>query len=204
MARFAHYVPLRTRSLRQVSDLTHHRRVSLALGMERTPPSSPDRSSACSALLPVKNPEQLVQLWVAGSLRSNTGRIIVLPHGTRTFRSPTRLQHVMFCTLDQHHERPTRGKTDRVHGETLSGTYFPGGSRRCGLVWASCSHPAITRNSSKATPPQPHRPYLCPIFDRSALRWRPYHVLGAKLLVNGFPDDGGRVSQAGFNACDPL
>src|SRR3984885_5563121 len=77
-------------------------------------------------LLPVKNPEQLVQLWGRGDhYGSNNGQNKLSYPMYADFRDHNPIFSGMFCSSSSTMNVSIGGKTDRVQGELVSGTYFP-------------------------------------------------------------------------------
>ena len=112
------------------------------------------------------------------------------------FRDHNPIFNGMFCSWGNTMNVSIGGKTDRVQGELVSGTYFPvlGVASALGRVF---------------TPDDDRIPDGHPIAVLSHQYWIERFggdpsVLGAKLLVNGFPMTVVGVSQAGFNGMDPL
>src|SRR5580698_3281963 len=77
-------------------------------------------------LLPVKDPEQLVLLWSRGShYGSNNGPNKISYPMYEDFRDKNQVFSGMFCRTDTDFSVIFEGKTERVSGELVSGTYFP-------------------------------------------------------------------------------
>jgi predicted permease len=147
-------------------------------------------------LLPVKNPQQLVLLWGRGQhYGSNNGRHKISYPMYEDFRDHNQVFGGMFCRWNTSLSVSSEGKTERVDGELVSGTYFPvlGVGAALGRVF--------TPNDDKV--PGGH-----PIAVISYRYWlsrfggRP-DVIGKKLLVDGYPLTIVGVSQAGFDGTDP-
>src|SRR5215472_15134554 len=147
-------------------------------------------------LLPVKDPDQLVMLWGRGHhYGSNSGRYRIsypmykdISAGNQVFRGVlARWPTGMSVSAD--------GRTERVEGELVSGTYFPilGVSAAMGRVF---------------TPDDDKTPGGHPIAVISYRYWisrfaRNPNVIGKKILVNGYPLTIVGVSQAGFDGTTP-
>jgi hypothetical protein len=77
-------------------------------------------------LLPVKDPKQLVLLWGRGPhYGSNNGRYKLSYPMYEDFRDHNEVFSGMFCRWGTQLNVSTDGKTERVDGELVSGTYFP-------------------------------------------------------------------------------
>src|SRR5438128_154074 len=77
-------------------------------------------------LLPVKDPEQLVLLWGRGShYGSNNGPNKLSYPMYEDFRTHNEVFSGMFARNDMAMSISSDGKTERVNGEVVSGTYFP-------------------------------------------------------------------------------
>src|SRR5215475_3356523 len=77
-------------------------------------------------LLPVKVPEQLVLLWGRGPhYGSNNGRYKLSYPMYEDFRDHNQVFSGMFCRWETSFSVSEGGKTERVDGELVSGTYFP-------------------------------------------------------------------------------
>jgi len=143
-------------------------------------------------LLPVKNPEQLVLLRGRGQhYGSNNGRYKLSYPMYADFRDHNEVFSGMFCRWDTAFSVSTEGKTERVYGEAVSGTYFPvlGVNAALGRV---------------LTPDDDRTPGGHPVAVISYRYWIARfagdpNVLGKKILVNGYPFNIVGVSQAGFD-----
>src|ERR1700683_1242356 len=77
-------------------------------------------------LLPVTNPEQLVTLWGRGThYGGNNGPIKLSYPMYADFRDQNQVFSGMFCRWDTALSISFEGRTERVAGELVSGTYFP-------------------------------------------------------------------------------
>ena len=147
-------------------------------------------------LLPVKDPQQLVLLWGRGPhYGSNNGNFKISYPMYEDFRDHNLVFSGMFCRWETSLSISSEGKTERVDGELVSGTYFPvlGVGAALGRVF---------------TPEDDKTPGGHPIAVISYRYWqsrfggRP-DVIGKKLLVDGYPLTIVGVSQAGFDGTDP-
>jgi len=146
-------------------------------------------------LLPVKNPEQLVLLWGRGQhYGSNNGSYKISYPMYEDFRDHNRVFSGMLCRWSNSFSVSSDGKTERVDGELVSGTYFPvlGVGAALGRVF--------TPDDDKT--PGGH-PYAVISYRYWMRRFagRP-DVIGKKLLVDGYPLTIVGVSQAGFDGTD--
>jgi predicted permease len=147
-------------------------------------------------LLPVKDPQQLVLLWGRGRhYGSNNGRYKISFPMYEDFRDHNQVFSGMFCRWETSLSVSSEGKTERVSGELVSGTYFPvlGVGAALGRVF--------TPDDDKIPGGHPlavisHR-YWLSRFGGSK------DIIGKKLLVDGYPLTIIGVSQAGFDGTDP-
>jgi predicted permease len=147
-------------------------------------------------LLPVKDPKQLVLLWGRGShYGSNNGRYKLSYPMYEDFRDHNQVFSGMFCRWDTAMSVSSDGKTERVDGELVSGTYFSvlGVSAALGRVFSS---------DDDKTPGGAPFAVLSYRYWLSRYAGRP-DVIGKKVLVNGYPVTIVGVSQAGFDGTDP-
>jgi predicted permease len=147
-------------------------------------------------LLPVKDPKQLVILWGRGShYGSNNGRYKLSYPMYEDFRDHNQVFSGMFCRWDTAMSVSSDGKTERVDGELVSGTYFSvlGVSAALGRVFSS---------DDDKTPGGAPFAVLSYRYWLSRYAGRP-DVIGKKVLVNGYPVTIVGVSQAGFDGTDP-
>ncbi len=147
-------------------------------------------------LLPVKNPQELVLLWGRGHhYGSNNGDFKTSYPMYEDFRDHNQVFSGMFCRWKTSLSISSQGKTERVEGELVSGSYFPvlGVGAALGRVF---------------TPEDDKIPGGHPVAVISYRYWmgrfggRP-DVIGQKLLVDGYPLTIVGVSQAGFDGTDP-
>ena len=147
-------------------------------------------------LLPVKDPQQLVLLWGRGPhYGSNNGRYKLSYPMYEDFRDHNQVFSGMFCRWATSMNVSTEGKTERVDGELVSGTYFPvlGVGAALGRVF---------------TPDDDKTPGGHPVAVISYRYWLSRFaaspdVIGKKILVNGYPLTIIGVSRAGFDGTDP-
>src|ERR1700687_5689771 len=75
-------------------------------------------------LLPVKDPQQLVMLWGRGPhYGSNNGRYKISYPMYEDFRDHNQVFSGMFCRWETSLSISSEGKTERVDGELVSGSY---------------------------------------------------------------------------------
>jgi predicted permease len=147
-------------------------------------------------LLPVKDPEQLVLLWGRGQhYGSNNGPNKLSYPMYEDFRDKNQVFSGMFCRNDMDFSLNFEGKTERISGELVSGTYFP-------VLGVG---PALGRVFN-ATDDQ--NPGGVPYAVLSYRYWKTRFagdpkIIGKKLVLNGFPVTVVGVSQAGFDGTDP-
>ena len=197
MGRFAHDFRFALRSLAKSPTFTIIAVLSLALGIGANTAIFTLIDQVLLRFLPVRDPEQLVQLWGRGDhYGSNNGQYKLSYPMYADFRDHNPIFSGMFCSWGTTLNVSAGGKTDRVQGELISGTYFPvlGVGAALGRVF---------------TPDDDRNPDGHPIAVLSHQYWIERFggdpgILGAKLLVNGFPMTVVGVSQAGFNGMDPL
>jgi putative ABC transport system permease protein len=147
-------------------------------------------------LLPVKDPQQLVLLWGRGPhYGSNNGRYKLSYPMYRDFRDHNQVFSGMFCRWETSLSVSSEGRTERVDGELVSGTYFPvlGVGAALGRVF---------------TPDDDRVPGGHPVAVISYRYWQnrfggSKDVIGKKLLVDGYPFTIVGVSRAGFDGTDP-
>ena len=147
-------------------------------------------------LLPVKDPQQLVLLWGRGPhYGSNNGRYRLSYPMYQDFVHHNQVFSGMFARWGNSMSVSANGRTERVDGELVSGTYFPvlGVGAAIGRVF---------------TPDDDRIPGGHPLAVLSYRYWvtrfaRNPDVIGQKILVNGYPLTIIGVSQAGFDGTDP-
>lgn len=147
-------------------------------------------------LLSVKHPEQLVTLWGRGEhYGGNNGSMKLSYPMYAEFRDQNQVFNGMFCSWSSAMSLSFQGRTERVSGELVSGTYFPvlGVGAAAGRVF---------------TPDDDRTPGGHPFAVLSYRYWLSRFagdpgVIGKKLLINGYPITVAGVSQAGFDGTDP-
>jgi predicted permease len=147
-------------------------------------------------LLPVKDPEQLVLFWGRGNhYGSNNGRYRLSYPMYVDFRDNNQVFSGMFAEHGNSLSVAFEGKTERVDGEMVSGTYFP----------VLGVHAAIGRVFSPDDDKNPGgEPYAVLSYRYWISRFAGSpSVIGKKLIVNGYPLTVVGVSQAGFDGTDP-
>jgi predicted permease len=147
-------------------------------------------------LLPVKDPQQLVLLWGRGPhYGSNNGRYKLSYPMYEDFRDHNQVFSGMFCRWETSMSVSSDGRTERVDGELVSGTYFP-------VLGVG---PALGR---LFTAEDDKTPGGAPYAVLSYRYWLSRYagspgVIGKKLIVNGHPLTIIGVSQSGFDGTDP-
>jgi predicted permease len=147
-------------------------------------------------LLPVKDPAQLVLLQGRGPhYGSNNGRNKLSYPMYEDFRDRNTIFNGMFCRWETPLSMSSEGKTERVDGELVSGTYFPvlGVGAALGRVF--------TAEDDKTPGGHPYA-VIGYRYWLSRFGGKP-DVIGKKLLVNGYPLTIVGVSQVGFDGTDP-
>ena len=147
-------------------------------------------------LLPVKDPQQLVLLWGRGPhYGSNNGRYKLSYPMYEDFRDHNQVFSGMFCRWETSMSVSSDGRTERVDGELVSGTYFPvlGVGPALGRLF--------TAEDDKTSGGAPYA-VLSYRYWLSRYAGNP-GVIGKKLIVNGHPLSIIGVSQAGFDGTDP-
>ncbi len=147
-------------------------------------------------LLPVKDPKQLVLFWSHGPHYGSNMGIHKLSYPMyEDFRDHNQAFNGVFCLYGTTLSVSADGKTERVDGELVSGTYFPvlGVGAALGRVF---------------TPADDRTPGGHPYAVISYRYWQSRfggsrEVIGKKLLVDGYPLTIVGVSQAGFDGTDP-
>ena len=147
-------------------------------------------------LLPVKDPQQLVLFWGRGPhYGSNNGRYKLSYPMYEDFRDHNQVFSGMFCRWETAFSVSSDGRTERVDGELVSGTYFPvlGVGPALGRVF---------------TPDDDRTPGGHPVAVISYRYWQSRfsgspEVIGKKLIINGYPFTIVGVSRAGFDGTDP-
>jgi predicted permease len=148
-------------------------------------------------LLPVKDPQQLVTLWGRGDhYGGNNGPIKLSYPMYADFRDQNQVFSGMFCRWNSSMSLSFEGKTERVAGELVSGSYFPvlGVTAALGRVFTS--------DDDKVKGGHPFA-VLSYRFWISRFGGAP-DVIGKKLVINGYPMTIIGVNQAGFDGTDPV
>jgi predicted permease len=147
-------------------------------------------------LLPVKDPQQLVLLWGRGPhYGSNNGRYKLSYPMYEDFRDHNQVFSGMFSRWETSMSVSSDGRTERVDGELVSGTYFP-------VLGVG---PALGRVFSPEDDKIPGgAPYVVISYRYWLSRFSGSpQVIGKKLIVNGYPLTIVGVSQAEFDGTDP-
>ncbi len=170
--------------------------VSLALGIGANTAIFSLIDQVLLRLLPVKDPEQLVLLWARGQhYGSNNGRQRLSYPMYKDISAHNEVFNGMFCRWDTNFSLSADGKSERVSGELVSGTYFPvlGVGAALGRVFGPEDDQA----------PGGH-PYAVLSYRYWMSRFGGQRdVIGKKIIVNGYPLTIIGVSQAGFDGLDP-
>jgi len=147
-------------------------------------------------LLPVKDPQQLVLLWGRGShYGSNNGPNKLSYPMYEDFRDKNQVFSGMFCRNDIDFSINFEGKTERISGETVSGTYFP-------VLGVGAALGRVFNESDDQVPGGEPYAVLSYRYWISRFAGDP-RVIGKKLVLNGYPFTVVGVSQAGFDGTDP-
>ena len=147
-------------------------------------------------LLPVKNPQQLVLLWGRGQhYGSNNGSHKISYPMYEDFRGHNQVFSGMFCRWESSLSVSSDGKTERVDGELVSGTYFP-------VLGVGAALGRVFTPDDDKTPGGHPFAVISYRYWMSRFGGRP-DVIGKKLLVDGYPLTIVGVSQAGFDGTDP-
>jgi len=147
-------------------------------------------------LLPVKNPDQLVTLWGRGDhYGGNMGMYKISYPMYLDFRDKNQVFDGMFGSWDTAINLSFDGRTERIAGQLVTGSYFPvlGVGAALGRVF---------------TPEDDQTKGGHPLVVLSYRYWMTRFagdpgVIGKKLSVNGYPMTVIGVSQAGFDGTDP-
>jgi predicted permease len=146
--------------------------------------------------LPVKDPQQLVLLWGRGShYGSNNGQNKLSYPMYEDFRDKNQVFSGMLCRDDEGFSLNFEGKTERVSGEVVSGTYFP-------VLGVGAALGRVFNVSDDQTPGGAPYAVLSYRYWISRFAGDP-RVIGKKLVLNGYPFTIVGVSQAGFEGTDP-
>jgi predicted permease len=146
-------------------------------------------------LLPVKDPQQLVLFWGRGPhYGSNNGRYKLSYPMYEDFRDHNQVFGGMFCRWETNLSVSSEGKTERVDGELVSGSYFPvlGVGAALGRVFTPDDDKIVGGH-----------PYAVISYRYWIARFAADpNVIGKKILVDGYPLTIIGVSQAGFDGTD--
>src|SRR5580698_253490 len=147
-------------------------------------------------LLPVKDPQQLVLLWGRGQhYGSNNGPNKLSYPMYEDFRDKNEVFSGMFCRDDWEFSLNFEGKTERISGELVSGTYFP-------VLGVGAALGRVFDPSDDKTPDG--EPYAVLSYRYWVRRFAADpRVIGKKLILNGYPYTVVGVSQSGFDGTDP-
>jgi predicted permease len=147
-------------------------------------------------LLPVKDPQQLVLLWGRGPhYGSNNGRHKLSYPMYEDFRDHNQVFSGMFCTWETDMSVSSDGRTERVDGELVSGTYFP-------VLGVGAALGRLFTAEDDKTPGGAPYAVLSYRYWQSRYAGSP-NVIGKQILVNGHRLTIVGVSQAGFDGTDP-
>ena len=147
-------------------------------------------------LLPVKDPQQLVLLWGRGPhYGSNNGRYKLSYPMYEDFRDHNQIFSGMFCRWETSMSVSSDGRTERVDGELVSGTYFP-------VLGVGAALGRLFTAEDDKTPGGAPYAVLSYRYWLSRYAGSPA-VIGKKLIVNGYPLTIVGVSQGGFDGTDP-
>jgi predicted permease len=147
-------------------------------------------------LLPVKHPEQLVTLWGRGShYGGNNGQYKLSYPMYIDFRDKNQVFDSMFGSWDTALNLSFDGRTERIAGQLVTGSYFPG------LGVGAALGRVLTPEDDRVKGGHPvvvlsYRYWLTRFAGNPG-------VIGKKLSVNGYPMTVVGVSQAGFDGTDP-
>jgi predicted permease len=147
-------------------------------------------------LLPVKAPQQLVLLWGRGPhYGSNNGRYKLSYPMYEDFRDHNQVFSGMFCRWETSMSVSADGRTERVDGELVSGTYFP-------VLGVGAALGRLFTAEDDKTPGGAPYAVISYRYWLGRFAGSP-EVIGKKLIVNGHPLTVIGVSQAGFDGTDP-
>src|SRR5271163_2846321 len=147
-------------------------------------------------LLPVKDPQQLVLLWGRGDhYGSNNGSNKLSYPMYEDYRDKNQVFSGVFCRDGKDFSLNFEGKTERIAGELVSGTYFP-------VLGVGAALGRVFNATDDQTPGGEPYAVLSYRYWISRFAGDP-RVIGKKLVLNGFPFTVVGVSQAGFDGADP-
>jgi len=147
-------------------------------------------------LLPVKDPRQLVLLWDRGQhYGSNNGPNKISYPMYQDFRDKNQVFSGMFCRDDIAFSLNFEGKTERISGELVSGSYFP-------VLGVGAALGRVFNENDDRTPGGV--PYAVLSYRFWISRFAGDRgIIGKKVTLNGFPFTVVGVSQPGFDGTDP-
>jgi putative ABC transport system permease protein len=183
------------RSLRKSPMFTAVAVLSLAFGIGANTAIFSLLDQVLLRLLPVKNPKELVLFIMRGRhYGGNWGPNVVSYPMYRDFQDHNEVFSEMFARFPFSPSFTDKGGTDRVRGEMVSGTYFPG--LGVGAI--------IGRTF---TPDDDRTPSGHPIVVLSYSFWETHfakdlQAIGKKVLVNNVPMTIVGVAQRGFDGID--
>ena len=147
-------------------------------------------------LLPVKDPKQLVLLWGRGDhYGSNNGRYKLSYPMYSDFRKDNSVFSGMFGTWDTSMSLSFEGKTERISGELVTGSFFP-------VLGVGSAIGRVFTDADDVIPEGHPIGVLSYAFWQSRFGGNP-DIIGKKLTVNGYPIRVIGVSKAGFQGMDP-
>ena len=147
-------------------------------------------------MLPVKEPQQLVLFWGRGPhYGSNNGRYKLSYPMYEDFRDHNQVFSGMFCRWETSMSVSSDGRTERVDGELVSGTYFP-------VLGVGPALGRVFNSDDDKTPGGAPYAVISYRYWISRFAGNP-QVIGKKIVVNGYPLTIVGVSQAGFDGTDP-
>ncbi len=146
--------------------------------------------------LPVKDPQQLVLLWGRGQhYGSNNGPNKISYPMYEDFRDKNQVFSGMFCRTDENFSLNFEGKTERISGELVSGTYFP-------VLGVGAAIGRVFNPNDDQNPGGEPYAVLSYRYWISRFAGNP-GIIGKKVVLNGYPFTVVGVSQAGFDGTDP-
>ena len=144
----------------------------------------------------MKDPQQLVLLWGRGPhYGSNTGRYRLSYPMYADFKAHSQAFSGMFCRYPSSFSISSEGKTERVSGELVSGSYFP-------VLGVGAALGRVLTESDDITPGGHPIAVISYRYWLNRFAGSP-DVIGKKLLVDGYPMTIVGVSQAGFDGTEP-
>ena len=169
--------------------------VSLALGIGANTAIFALLDQVLLRLLPVKHPEQLVQLrWEGSHYGSNTGYAALSYPMYKDFRDQDQVFSGVMCRYSLPLSLGYNGQNERLEGELVSGNYFD-----------VLGVKAILGRT--ITPDDDRTPGAHPVAVLSYKFWAERFradrgIVGSKLLVNGIPLTVIGVSESGFDGIE--